>query len=267
MRQIRLTGYFGVFLMASCWPLAAQDSGWCSEQHSWRGDGMVSHSEVREERIPAGAETLVDPAQNGSIHVHGWANADIQVKACVQASGTDAAAAAALAKQVTITDGAGRVAAKGPVTADHSWWSVSYEIWAPSSSNLELKTNNGSISVEGMTAKISAHTLNGSVKLTNVGGDVESETTNGSLDLDLANGGWQGKGLTLNTVNGSIRLNLPPNVSADVEASTVNGRIRTEFAADVNGEDKHSAKFTLGAGGAKIEARTVNGSVQISKLI
>jgi Putative adhesin len=254
-----------LLLLIAAWPVAAQDN-WCSD-HSFHSDGMVSHSEVRQERLPAAGENVVDPAMNGSIRVHAWTNADIQVKACVQAAAQDASAAAALAKQVTITDGPGRVVAKGPSPVDRSWWSVSYEIWVPASANLQLNANNGSINVEGVAGTIRAHTLNGSLKLKNVTGEVDGESTNGSLSIDLANGDWQGKGLKLNTVNGSIQLHLPETVSADVEASTINGRIRSEFSANVNLEDRHSAKFTLGAGGPKIEARTVNGSVQISRPI
>lgn len=250
-------------LMAAGLPLAAQDN-WCTDR-SFHADGLVSHSEVREQRLPVAGENVVDPGMNGSIRIHGWANADIQVKACVQAAAEDASAAAALAKQVTITDGPGQVVAKGPSPADRSWWSVSYEIWAPVSANLQLTANNGSIRLEGMAGQVRAQTLNGSIQLKNVSGDVDGETTNGSLSVDLANGPWQGEGLKLNTVNGSIQLHLPETISADVAASTVNGKIRTEFFSNVNTDDPHSAVFTLGAGGPKIEARTVNGSVQISK--
>jgi DUF4097 and DUF4098 domain-containing protein YvlB len=250
------------FLLAACLPLAAQEN-WCSNQ-GYHSDGRVSHSEVREQRLAAASETLVDPAQNGSIRVHAWANGDIQIKACVQTGAVDQSAAEALAKQVTITDGAGRVVAKGPSSNDSSWWSVSYEIWAPSSANLKLRALNGSISVEGMSSQIQAHTTNGSVKLKDVGGDVQGETTNGSLKIDLSSSGWQGKGLKLNTVNGSIQLHLPANFSADVEASTVHGRVQSDFPS-LNSEDHHNVTFSVGSGGPKIEARTVNGSVQINK--
>ena len=260
----KMSGLATFLLMAAVGPLAAQDN-WCSER-SFHSDGLVTHSEVREERIAAIGENVVNPAMNGSIRVHGWANGDIQVKACVQAAAGDASAAAALAKQVTITDGPGRVVAKGPTPLDHSsWWSVSYDIWVPASANLQLDANNGSIRLEGVAGQIRANTLNGSIQLKNVSGDVEGETTNGSLSVDLASGPWQGKGLTLKTVNGSIQLHLPETISANVEASTVNGRIRTEFFANANTDDPHSAVFTLGAGGPKIEARTVNGSVQINR--
>jgi hypothetical protein len=260
----KLSALVPFLLLAFRLPLAAQDN-WCTE-HSFHSDGMVSHSEVREQRLPAAGENVVDPGMNGSIHIHAWANADFQVKACVQAAAEDAGTAAALVRQVTITDGAGRVVAKGPSsTPEHSWWSVSYDIWAPSSANLQLNANNGSISIEGLAGQIRAQTLNGSLKLKNVSGGVEAETTNGSLSVDLAGGSWQGKGLKLNTVNGSIQLHLPENISANVAASTVNGRIRTEFTSDVSMEERHSATFTLGAGGPQIEAHTVNGSVQISR--
>jgi hypothetical protein len=260
MGQIRLAAFL---VLAVGLPVAAQDN-WCSNR-GWHSDGMVNHSEVREEHLAAAAENVVNPEQNGSIRVHGWASSDILVKACVQAAASDAGAAAALAKQVTVTDGAGRVVAKGPATADHSWWSVSYEIWVPASANLELQANNGSIHVEGTAGQIRAHTLNGSVKLKDVGGDVESETTNGSLTIELAGSGWQGKGLKLNTENGSIHLQLPASFGAEVEVSTVNGRLKNDFAADPISEDQHNLNVTIGAGGPKIEAHTVNGSVQISR--
>jgi len=244
-------------------PLAAQED-WCSNQ-GFHTSGMVTHSEVREERLAAATENIVDPAQNGSIRVHGWANADIQVKACIQSAGPDMGAAEALAKQVTITDGPGRVVAQGPSSNNGSGWSVSYEIWAPASANLTLKANNGSIQAEGVMGRVRAHTLNGSLSMKDVGGDIEGETTNGSLNIDLATTQWHGQGLKLNTVNGSIHLHLPANFSADVEASTVNGRIHSDFANIGDMRERHDVKFTMGAGGSKIEARTVNGSVQISK--
>jgi hypothetical protein len=259
--QISLTTFL---VVAGCLPLAAQEN-WCST-NGWHSNGMTNHSEVREEHLAAAGNNVVNPEQNGSIRVHGWANADILVKACVQASASNAGAAEALAKQVTITDGPGRVVAKGPATADKSWWSVSYEIWVPAAASLELQANNGSIHAEGTSGQIRAHTLNGSLHLKDVGGDVEGETTNGSVTIELAYGTtWKGQGLKLKTVNGSIHLDLPSSLGAEVEASTVNGSLKSEFPTGASTKDEHSLRFTIGAGGPKIEADTVNGSVRISR--
>lgn len=263
MKQIRLTT---LLVIAGCLPLAAQEN-WCSNQ-GWHSDGMVNHSEVREEHLAAvAAANVVNPEQNGSIRVHGWANSDILVKACVQAAAPDMGTAEALAKQVTVTDGPGRVVAKGPTPTDHhSWWSVSYEIWVPAAASLELDANNGSIHVEGTLGQIRAHTLNGSVKLKDVSGDVEGETTNGSLTIELATGSaWHGTGLKLKTVNGSINLQLPASFGAEVAASTVNGSVKSDFPTGLDPKERHNVQFTMGAGGPKIEAETVNGSVRISR--
>ena len=254
----------GVLSLAlSCLPLAAQENNWCTD-HGRNSDGVVRHSEVREEHLAPGAsETVVNPDQNGSIRVHAWEKADILVKACVQTAAPSSQAAEAMAQQVTITNGAGQVVAKGPTAADNSWWSVSYEIWAPAAGNLELQANNGSIHVEGTSGRIRAHSSNGSLKVINSSGDFEGETTNGSLTLELTNA-WHGSGLKLKTVNGSIHLQLPDGVGAEVEASTVNGSLSSDFG-QLPKEERHNARFTIGAGGPKIEAETVNGSVHISR--
>jgi DUF4097 and DUF4098 domain-containing protein YvlB len=66
-------------------------------------------------------------------------------------------------------------------------------------------------------------------------------------------------------VNGSIHLDLPSSLGAEVEASTVNGSLKSEFPTGASTKDEHSLRFTIGAGGPKIEADTVNGSVRISR--
>jgi len=258
--------FASLLFIAGCLPLAAQQENWCTN-HGWHADGMVTHSEVREEHLATAAQNVINPAQNGSIHVHGWSNSDILVKACVQSSAHDSGTAEAIAKQVTITDGPGRVVAKGPAnTQGNSWWSVSYDVWLPTSSSLDLQAYNGSVHVEGTQGQIHARTLNGSLTLKDVSGDVDGETTNGSLTVDLAPGSSQAKELKLKTVNGSIHLQLPSTFGADVEASTVNGSVKNEFAEDQAAKHQsHNQKFTIGGGGSKIEADTVNGSVHISR--
>jgi DUF4097 and DUF4098 domain-containing protein YvlB len=144
---------------------------------------------------------------------------------------------------------------------------VSYEVWAPNESNLTLKAHNGSISVDSVRGQIEFHTSNGSVRLNDVGGNVEGATTNGSITVDLSGTGWTGSGLRVETTNGSVRLNLPANFSAQVQASTVNGRVHTDFPVTVTGDigRNKNMSFQIGSGGPTIEAKTVNGSVSIGK--
>jgi DUF4097 and DUF4098 domain-containing protein YvlB len=144
---------------------------------------------------------------------------------------------------------------------------VSYEVWAPNASNATLRTHNGSISVDGIHGQIDFHTSNGSVRLNEVGANVEGSTTNGSVSVDLAGTGWTGTALRVSTTNGSVRLNLPANFSAQVQASTLNGHVHTDFPVTVTGDigKNRNMSFQIGSGGPIIEAKTVNGSVTIGR--
>ena len=249
-------------VQARDWTPAGEKS--CSADHFHVND-LVSYAESREQRLPNGATNNINPGQNGSIRVHGWNNSDVLVKACIQAAAASDSEARALASQVSIAQGAGMIEPSGPSTNDRSYWNVSYEVWVPNASNLELKAKNGSIAVESVRGQIHFQTLNGSVKLNEVAGNVEGSTTNGSLLIDVAGSGWTGSGLRAETTNGSVQLNLPENVSAQVQASTVNGRVKVDFPVTVSGEISKTMTFQLGGGGPLIEAKTVNGSIHIAK--
>jgi hypothetical protein len=236
----------------------------CSASHFHVND-LVSHAEIKEQRLASASTNSINPGQNGSIRVHGWNQSDVLVKACVQTAAPTDSEAQALVSQISIAQGPGQIEPSGPSTNDQRYWNVSYEVWVPNASNLRLEANNGSIHVETVHGEIRFHTQNGSVHLADVGGDVDGSTTNGSLHIDLAGAAWNGNGLRAETTNGSVQVNLPENYSARVEASTVNGRVKVDFPVTVSGEIGKNMSFQLGNGGPTIQAKTVNGSVHIGR--
>jgi len=236
----------------------------CSASHFQHND-LVSYAEMREQRLASASTNAIDPGQNGSIRVHGWNNPDVLVKACIQAAARTESEARSVASQVAITRGPGAIEATGPSKSDELYWGLSYEVWVPNGSNIKLDANNGSISVDTVNGQIRFHTLNGSVRLADVGGDVDGSTTNGSVSIELAGSGWNGNGLHVKTTNGSVKLDLPDNFSAQIQASTVNGRIHSDFPVTMSGDIGKNMSFQLGSGGPTIEARTVNGSVHIGR--
>jgi hypothetical protein len=248
---------------ASQWT-PARDGGSCSAAH-FKIDDLASYAESRDERLPNGSTNYINPGSNGSIKVHGWANSDVLVRACIQVAAPSDSEARTLASQVTITRGSGMIEPSGPPNGNRQYWGVSYEVWVPNTANLEMKANNGSIAVNGVAGQIRFHTQNGSVHLSEVAGDVDGSTVNGSLTIDLVGSGWKGNGLRAETTNGSVRLSVPQNFSAQVQASTVNGRLKVDFPVTVSGEIGRTMSFQLGSGGALVEAKTVNGSVTIAR--
>ena len=236
----------------------------CSPTHD--EDGLATYAESRDQRLSAASTNQIDPRQNGSVLVHGWQQADVLVRACIQSAAPSDSEARALASQVKIADGPGHIEPSGP-SEDHSHrWDVSYEVWVPVASNVDARAHNGSIGIEAVHGNIRFDTTNGSVRLDKLAGDVAGSTTNGSVRITLDGNRWEGAGLRAETTNGSVRVSIPDNYSAKVEASTVNGRVHVDFPITVSGELSKNLSFQLGAGGPTIEARTTNGSVQISRM-
>jgi hypothetical protein len=146
----------------------------CSANHYHVND-LVSYAEMRQQRLALASMNYINPGQNGSIRVHGWDKGDVLVRACVQTAGETESDARAVASQVSITSGPGRMEPKGPARGERVYWDLSYEVWVPNSSNLDLNANNGSISISAVHGQIRFHTQNGSVYLAEVSGDVDGE--------------------------------------------------------------------------------------------
>ena len=222
--------------------------------------------EVRESTMPAGPLN-VDAGNNGGISIEGWDRNEIRVRAVVQASAPTAAEARALAGQVQVQAGGGRVYATGPDNTRREWWSVSYKINVPNKNDLDLRASNGGITILGVSGNMRFDTTNGGVKLQDIGGRVNGETRNGGLNVLLSGNKWDGEGLDVETSNGGVTLSLPDNYNAELETRTVNGGLRIDFPITVQGEltSRRGISTTLGSGGPLIRARTTNGGVNIRR--
>ncbi len=67
-------------------------------------------------------------------------------------------------------------------------------------------------------------------------------------------------------MNGSIALSLPADASTDVQATTVNGSITTDFPLTVTGKiSPRRLTGTIGGGGRSMDLETVNGSVTLRR--
>jgi len=247
--------------------IRTRESGFCSS-NNWSGDDKVSANELREMTVSASGSITVDGGQNGGIGVKGEDRGDILVRACVQAWGsTDAVAKANVASVRINTNGI----IKADATDDKNV-SVSYQILIPRSTNLKLTAHNGGISISGVDGSAEFETTNGGVSLNNVSGSVKGKTTNGGVNVALSGASWQGSGLDVTTTNGGVRILMPENYAAHVEAGTVNGGFSSDIpslnveARDENGRRKASARIStdLNGGGAPIRIVTTNGGVRIS---
>lgn len=95
---------------------------------------------------------------------------------------------------------------------------------------------------------------------------LEVETINGSMNVS----GIEGP-MSLNTINGEIDLQLPQGHKADLEFSTINGTIYTNFDLPLSHTKNNVCKIggnvstKLNGGGPEIELETINGSIYLRR--
>jgi hypothetical protein len=142
---------------------------------------------------------------------------------------------------------------------------VDFTVSLPAGVNVLSSSVNGDVEVEGATAEVDVHTVNGDVRGISSSGPVCAGTVNGSITAKMR--ALPGNGdLDFRTVNGSIDLELPTQLDADVELRTVNGGFRTDFPMTLSGRvSPRHLNATIGKGGRRLRATTVNGSIELRK--
>lgn len=253
-----------LMLLAAGVAVAQEKSLSCNDHNSSR-NGQVTHCEVREQSVAFAGRLAVDAGVNGGVSVKGWDSAGVLVRARVEASAADEGSAASLGAQVRVDVSAGQVSASGPSPSGNGGWSVSYEIFVPRRGDLNLKANNGGISISDITGNIQFQTTNGGVTLRRLAGDVEGKTSNGGLTVELGGARWEGAKLDARTSNGGVNVSMPENYSAHFETATVNGHLNLDFPMTVHGEIGRALSTDLGAGGATVHLETINGGVNVKR--
>jgi DUF4097 and DUF4098 domain-containing protein YvlB len=269
LRMICVTATIAIGLAAAGLTQAqSRNQGFGRSPDAWCDDtgnrNRASHCEVRDETIGGANPLDVDAGHNGGIRVRGWDRGDVLVRSRIVGTADSDAEARRIVSGVRIETAGGRVRVDGPETAD-AHWSVSFEIQVPRNGQLTLKTHNGGIAIEDFSGTAQFRGQNGGVSLTNVGGDIRGATTNGGLDINLGGDRWDGAGLDVETQNGGVRIAMPEQYSAELEAATTNGGVSIDFPVTVQGMIGRHLTTTLGAGGARIRAITTNGGVSIHR--
>lgn len=240
-------------------PSSADD--WCKDAGRW-SDRYEQFCEVRPVTIAA-PSTLDVETSNGSIAMTGSSRRDVMIEARIVAQGDTTDEAKATVKQVQIVTDGGHVRADGPRTSDHHGWSVSFRIQAPSRQNASINSSNGAVTLTGLDGTLRAETSNGSVHATDLAGDVRLTTSNGSLQVALAGTTWSGAGLEATTTNGSLRVEMPRDYSAHVNARVGNGSLNVDRPVTVSGRIDREIDTDIGKGGPTLRLRTGNGSLTI----
>lgn len=236
----------------------------CSNNWSW-GD-KVNATDEREFTLPVRNTLEVDGKQNGGISIRGENRSDILVRACVVAWSNSKAEAQNDVSRISISKDS-IIAAEN---TEGNSWSVSYQILMPRNMNLKLTANNGGISIGSVAGTMDFFTKNGGISLQDLAGNVSGRTQNGGVSVKLSGNTWIGSGLNIETRNGGVKLEIPENYAANIEAGTVNGGFKSDIIG-LQSESKNKWRnnrinTSINGGGAPIRIVTTNGGIKIDSL-
>lgn len=226
-------------------------------------DSKIKHcSESFTEWQADGKTIRVDAGMNGSVSVVGWDKNMVKVQATLMVRADSQDDADDIAADVKMRLEKELITASGPKLRHGDYWSVTFRVWVPRNTDLDLLAENGGVGVRNVEGKMRLSTHNGPLSLRDVSGDVLGRTQNGPLAVDLEGSQWRGKGLDAETHNGPVVLHIPENYSAVLESGTFNG----PWDVDIPVRVKRGRWFTaeLGKGGAPVRVVTHNGPVNIS---
>jgi hypothetical protein len=160
---------------------------------------------------------------------------------------------------------------------------VRFTVKVPAGVRLSAGTVNGEMRVRDLTSDVRASTVNGRVEVRNVGGPVRATTVNGGVDVSTRSGPVSAStvngdidvtmtsltrtdDMSFTSVNGSVRVETPANLNADVSLETMRGSISSDFPVTLSGRfGPRNARGTIGRGGQEIKMRTLNGSIELRK--
>lgn len=144
--------------------------------------------------------------------------------------------------------------------------SVEFTVKLPKGVKISVGTINGGVEVSGASSEVEASTVNGAIEATSSTGPVNASTVNGSIRARMSTLAGADN-LDFSTVNGSIVVELPAQLDAEVRMSTVNGRLTSrDYPLTLSGRiNPRSLRATIGKGGPRLSFTTVNGNVELRK--
>lgn len=139
---------------------------------------------------------------------------------------------------------------------------VSFHVMLPEGVTFHGRTVNGAVEATGLDSDVQLTTVNGNVELS-TSGRAEATTVNGSIKAAFGNADLPEEA-TFSTVNGSITLDVPDDIDADVDASWLNGQLDSDLPFTLQGRTtKGHARGVIGDGGPLLRLSTVNGSIRL----
>jgi len=229
----------------------------------------------------AADKTLFIKNVSGSIEATGIAGSQIVVDA--EKSGEDAGE---VHFQVVPSDEGiticavfptGRSGRQNTCEPGREWHSNTHDVHARADFRIRIPKNlrftavniNGSVDAQDLGRPVDATSVNGKVDVSTAS-YARVASVNGSVRARMGSADWDDT-LDIKTVNGSVDLEMPSNLAAQVTFRSVNGGLNSDFPITTQsisgrwGPKRISGTIGSAANNRRLNVETVNGSVSIRK--
>jgi hypothetical protein len=247
----------------------------------------TTRHEVR--RFAYGGTLTVVGAPEGSVMIEGWSRNEIDIRAEIQLRAdteTDLALLAAVNTFVLdedtnhlriLTTGTHdkafmrTVAQKFPKALLGLPWKVDYRIHVPVSTDLEINSGRGPLSLTGVEGNIRISATESEANLSVSGGTLSAMIAIGRVKLSIPTRSWRGNGAEVRLAAGELTVELPSGFNGDIDADILrSGRLDNGYGAlearqtrGVPGSNQ--LKVRAGAGGASFQFTVGDGIIYIKK--
>ena len=132
--------------------------------------------------------------------------------------------------------------------------------------DMDMHTGDGSVSLDSVDGKLHASTGDGHIQANGRFDELELKTGDGHLDVRAKNGSSLAAGWRLETGDGSVSLEVPGDLAADVDLHTSDGHIDLDMPVQAEGRIRQNEiRGKLNGGGSPLTIRTGDGSIHLRK--
>jgi len=163
--------------------------------------------------------------------------------------------------------------------------SIRVELRVPRESNLDIRSGDGSVRVESvrgnhriesndgdlrlheLQGSLHANTHDGTVRVSGRFDLLELHTGDGDIDAEISGASSPKAGWSLRSGDGTVRLRVPGDFRADLDAKTGDGEIRVAFPMDGSEQkSEHAMRGKINGGGMPLELNTGDGDIHVERM-
>jgi len=234
----------------------------------------------------AGGTVSIIGAPAGSIVVEGWQKNAVEISAEIETQAATEADLAELARVngFAIDDSFGHIRITSVGTHDKNYmkrvakkfprnllglpFKIDYVIKVPAYTDLQIDGGKGDLTLSNVEGTTRINFLESNAKLNLIGGSVAATFGNGEVEVVIPNRKWRGRSADIQLANGTMNVQLPLNLNANLDARVLRGGQIENALTNLKPRDR--TKFTeksisanAGSGGAFLTFTVGNGTLKL----